>query len=200
MKRVPEELAEKLRGVGDRFLEQGNSGRLDTVAEEAGIPRATLYYYFSGRDDLVTFFLLEKVERVATLNRAAIGGGGTALDRFGKALRATVHELASNPALCLNLMIAVGRADTMADLMAATDRAIMSPLRELLIEARATGEAEVPDVELATSSLMGGISMAVLQRHYRTGDVDPDAIADALVSTAINGIETRTPPPAHITA
>lgn len=192
MKRVPDELAEKLRPVGDRFLEQGHAGRLDTVAEEAGIPRATLYYYFSGRDDLVTFFLLEKVERVAKLVQAAASSDGTALNRFGKALRATIHELASNPALCLNLMIAVGRADTMADLMGATDRAIMSPIRELLIEARATGEADIADIELTTSALMGGISMAVLQRHYLTGDVDPDAIADALVSSAINGIETRT--------
>lgn len=191
MKRVPDDLAEKLRAVGDRFLEQGHAGRLDTVAEEAGIPRATLYYYFSGRDDLVTFFLREKVERVATLIQAATSSDASALTRFADALRATVHELAANPALCLNLMIAVGRADTMADLMAATDQAIMSPLRELLIEARATGEADIVDVELTTSSLMGGISMAVLQRHYRNAEVDPDKIADALVTTAISGIKTR---------
>jgi AcrR family transcriptional regulator len=80
MKKVPEDLAAKLYSVSDRFLDQG--------AEDAGIPRATLYY-FSGKDDLVTLFMQEKMERVATLVQKAKAGEGTALERFEAAMRAS---------------------------------------------------------------------------------------------------------------
>ena len=57
MKKIPEDLADKLYSVSDRFLAQGQDVRIDQVAADVGIPRATLYYYFSGKDDLVTFLM-----------------------------------------------------------------------------------------------------------------------------------------------
>ena len=32
----------------------------------AEIPRATLYYYFSGKDDLIEFFMNDRMDRVRT--------------------------------------------------------------------------------------------------------------------------------------
>ena len=156
MKKVPDDLAEKLYRIGDRFLAQGSEARLDQVAEDLGIARATLYYYFSGRDDLLTFFMQEKLERIAAQVQKAKVGEGSALERFEAAMRAATFELASNPALCLNLMLATGRMEAMAEILSASERAIMAPLRELLIEARAVGDADVADIDLTISSLMGG--------------------------------------------
>jgi TetR/AcrR family transcriptional regulator len=191
MKKVPEDLAEKLYSVGDQFLAQGGEARVDQIVEELGIARATLYYYFSGKDDLITFFMQEKMERIATQVHKAKAGEGTALERFEAALRATVYELASNPALCLNLMIATGRMEAMADVIRAVDRAVMAPLRELLIEARAVGDADVADIDLTVSSLMGGINAAVQQRWAVTGEVDPDEMAQLAVALFLNGVRAR---------
>jgi TetR/AcrR family transcriptional regulator len=191
MKKVPEDLAAKLYSVGDQFLAQGGEARVDQIVEDLGIARATLYYYFSGKDDLITFFMQEKMERIATQVHKAKAGEGTALERFEAAMRATVYELASNPALCLNLMIATGRMEAMADVITAVDRAVMAPLRELLIEARAVGDADVADVDLAISSLMGGINAAVLQRWAVTGEVDPDDVAQLAVTLFFNGVRSR---------
>jgi TetR/AcrR family transcriptional regulator len=191
MKKVPEDLAAKLYAVGDQFLDQGAEGRLDQVAEDAGIPRATLYYYFSGKDDLLTFFMQEKMERIATQVQKAKAGEGTALERFEAAMRASVSELADNPAVCLNLMVATGRIETMADVMIAADRAVMAPLRELLIEARAVGDADVADIDLTVSALMGGVNMAVITRWALTGEIDPDDMSDAVVTQFLNGIRAR---------
>jgi TetR/AcrR family transcriptional regulator len=191
MKKVPEDLAEKLYSVGDQFLAQGGEARVDQIVEELGIARATLYYYFSGKDDLITFFMQEKMERIATQVHKAKAGEGTALERFEAALRATVYELASNPALCLNLMIATGRMEAMAEVIMAVDRAVMAPLRELLIEARAVGDADVADIDLTVSSLMGGINAAVQQRWAVTGEVDPDEMAQLAVALFLNGVRAR---------
>jgi TetR/AcrR family transcriptional regulator len=170
----------------------GAEGRLDQVAEDAGIPRATLYYYFSGKDDLVTFFMQEKMEQVATLVQKAKAGEGTALERFEATMRTSVHEMAGNPALCLNLMIATGRMRAMAEVMMATDRAVLAPLRELLIEARAVGDAHVPaDIDMTVSALMGGVNMAVIHQWAATGEVDADDMSETIVNQFLDGIRAR---------
>ena len=191
MKKVPEDLAAKLYSVGDQFLAQGSEGRLDQIAEDLGIARTKLYYYFSGKDDLVTFFMQEKLKRIATRVQKAKAGEGTALERFETAMQATVYEFANNPALCLNLMIAYGRVEAMAEIIVAADQAVMAPLRELLIEARAVGDADVADIDLTISSLMGGISAAVQQRWAATGEVDPDDMSQLVVTLFLNGVRAR---------
>jgi AcrR family transcriptional regulator len=191
MKKVPDDLAAKLYEVGDQFLAQGADGRIDRVAEEAGIPRATLYYYFSGKDDLVTYFMTEKMSRIATHVEKAKAGEGTALARFGAALEAVVGELASNPALCLNLMVATGRMDSMSDMLIAVDRAVMAPLRELLIEARAVGDVAVDDVDVAVAAVLGAVNTAVMQRWAATGEVDPARMAGLLPRQLIDGLRAR---------
>lgn len=191
MKKVPEDLATKLYSGGDKFLAQGDDVRIDQVAEDLGIARATLYYYFSGKDDLISFLMQEKMERIATQVQRAKAGDGTALERFEAAMRAAIYELASNPALCLNLMLAMGRMEAMAEILTASERAIMAPLRELLIEARAVGDADIADIDLTISSLMGGTNMAVLQRWALTGEVDPDDMSQHAVTLFLNGVRAR---------
>ncbi|MEM9652290.1 MAG: TetR/AcrR family transcriptional regulator [Actinomycetota bacterium] len=191
MKKVPEDLAAKLYRGGDQLLAQGDGVRMERVAEDVGVARATLYYYFAGKDDLLTFLMHEKVHRIADAMRSAQPAGGTALERFEAAMRAAVHELASNPALCLNMVRATGRMEAMAEILASSERAIMAPLRELLIEARAVGDADVADIDLTIASLMGGINMAVLARWALTGEVDPDDMSHNAVNQFLNGVRSR---------
>ena len=191
MKKVPDDLAKKLYDFGDQFLAQGDEVRIDQVAEQVGIARATLYYYFSGKDDLITFLMQEKMERIAARVQQAKASDGSALGRFEAAMRAAIHELASNPALCLNMTLAVGRMEAMADILNASERAIMAPLRELLIEARAVGDADVADIDLTISSFMGGTNMAVLQRWALTREVDADDMASQAVALFLNGVRAR---------
>jgi AcrR family transcriptional regulator len=191
VKKVPEDLAAKLYSIGDQFLAQGDDARIDQVAEDLGIARATLYYYFSGKDDLTTFFMQEKLARLAAEVQKAKAGEGTAMERFEAAMRAAVYELASNPALCLNLTRAVGRMEAMAEILAASEQAVMAPLRELLIEARAVGDADVADIDLTIASLMGGTNMAVLNRWALTGEVDPDDMSQNAVTQFLNGVRAR---------
>lgn len=191
MKKVPEDLRERLFAVADGVLAQGPDVRIDEVAEEAGIPRATLYYYFSGKDDLVTFLMEEKLDRVAAAVEKARAGEGEPVERFEAALMAVTHEFASYPAICLNMVAAMGRLEAMAEMMFAADRAALTPLRELLIEARALGQVDVDDIDLTVAALMGALNMAVLRSYASGVEIDPDALPAALVPQLLNGIKPR---------
>lgn len=191
MKKVPEDLATNLYRCGDQLLAQGDDVRMEQVAEDLGVARATLYYYFSGKDDLISFLMQEKIGRIASQVQKARVGKGSALERFEAAMLAAVYELASNPALCLNMVRATGRMEAMAEVLSSSERAIMAPLRELLIEARAVGDVDVTDIDLTITALMGGTNMAVLSRWALTGEVDPHDMSQSAVTLFLNGVRTR---------
>lgn len=191
MKKVPDELAAKLYRRADRLLARGDDVRMDDVAEDLGVARATLYYYFSGKDDLVTFLMQEKLGHIAARVQEGRSGEGTALERFEAAMRAAVFELASNPALCLHMIRATGRMEAMGEILASSERTIMAPLRELLIEARALGDVDIADIDLTIAAVMGGANMAVLSRWALTGAVDANELSNTAVTLFLNGLRAR---------
>ena len=64
MRRPPPKLVQRLVSASEEVLRPDQSLRLEDIATLIGSARATLYYHFSGRDDLVAF-LLEENLRVA---------------------------------------------------------------------------------------------------------------------------------------
>ena len=59
MRRPPSKLVERLVSVSEEVLRPDPALRLEDIAALIGSARATLYYHFSGRDDLVAFLLEE---------------------------------------------------------------------------------------------------------------------------------------------
>ena len=82
MRSPPPELAERLWDVADRALAQGGELRIDELAELTGVPRATLYYYFSGKDDVVGFLLAQQLQRGTDRIARAVRGRGSAAKRL----------------------------------------------------------------------------------------------------------------------
>ena len=186
VKTPPPELAERLWAVGDRVLEPGTDLRIDELAELTGVPRATLYYYFSGKDDVLAFLLAQKIERGTAAVADAAHGPGTPTERLETVLRAMLSAMADHPALCTRLMGTMA-TDGGGQIMMEIERAIMAPVRELLETGQAAGEfADVDPVD-ATTSLVGAISM-VAMRHTINGDFDPEAVAARLVPQLLHGL------------
>ena len=72
VKSPPAELARRLVGASAEILRPGRELRLEDVAALVGSARATLYYYFSGRDDLIGFLLQEHVTAASAAIDAAV--------------------------------------------------------------------------------------------------------------------------------
>src|SRR5450755_4804791 len=72
-----------LKAAIRQFSENGLAGaRTEQIAEEAGVNKALLYYYFKGKDDLYSAALESVAEGVRVSSLAALQRGGTAGERF----------------------------------------------------------------------------------------------------------------------
>lgn len=192
MKRLPEDLAAKLLDVSDELPKgRGFDITIDEMAKLAGIPRATLYYYFSGRADLVQFYLNDKLERTAQAIEKAAAGEGTLVERLESVLTAILHALAAHPRMCVELPAALKAIDEFEGVVANAQRWVLSPLREILIEGRTTGELVVPDVDLAAVSLVGALNMVGMFQIVTTGTFDAETTAQALVPQLMRGLLPR---------
>lgn len=191
MKTPPPELTQRLIAVSDQLDGTEFDVTIDEVAKLADVPRATLYYYFSGKEDLIAFFLNEKFSLVRDAISSAAATDGSVSDRLTRAMTAILHALSEHPPLCTELPIAVKRAGNMGDVMANADRVLMTPMRELLIEGRATGEFAIPDVDLASIALMGALSFVGMMHLTMSGELDADTVAKNLVPLLVNGLRPQ---------
>jgi len=192
MKQPPEDLAQKLIDASSHFGGTGLDVSMDEVAQSADVPRATLYYYFSGKEDLIDFYLSHKLDTVSTAMEKAAVSEGTVIDRLDGVVRAVLRAMAAQPALCTELPEALRRAKANFSEVAMKAEVVMrQPLRNLLIEGQANGELSVTDIELAIDAIHGALSQVALVRLTRDGELDADAVAEALVPLIISGISAK---------
>jgi len=192
VKTPPDAIAERVIAAYEELEGSGMDMSVDEIAEKAEIPRATLYYYFSGKDDLVAFFVNDKLTRVATAIAKAAAAEGSSSDRLSNAIRSIVVAMVEHPALCTELPHAVKRAGQFAEVAANADRVVMAPMRELLIEGRATGELTVPDARVASQALAGAIMHTTMMRLTLSDEpVDAELLGDQLATTLVEGLRAR---------
>lgn len=180
MKRPPTELAARLRAVADEVLTGDRAPSVDEMAAATQIPRATLYYYFSGRDELVDFLLLDKIETVGAEVSAAAGGSQDPLTQLEAVLCAVVCTVAAYPTLCTVLLARMATLSPMQTLTVAMETSVLRPLEELLAAGVDAGRFEVEDTGLSAHALYGAVSMAARSRFVRDGCIDADRLADTL--------------------
>jgi AcrR family transcriptional regulator len=188
----PPELAERLWAVSDKILAPGTDMKIDELAALAGVPRATLYYYFSGKDDVFAFLLAQKLQRGSAAVAAAAQQPGDAVQRLRGVLRAMLHTLAEQPELCMRLLGAVIDQGDGGQLMAEIERTLMAPVRDLLVEARDRGELIVEDPSSVTLAMMGAVAIVAMARTA-TNTFDPDDTARSLIPLFLDGLRPRSP-------
>ena len=127
MKRPPDNIARKLLDATDRLPESGGFDiSIDEMAAVIGVPRATLYYYFSGKDDLVEFYLNDKLERTAEALEKAAAQEGNPEERLAGILVAIIESLAKYPRMCVELPAAAKGLDSFQSVMANAERWVMA--------------------------------------------------------------------------
>lgn len=193
MKSPPDDIAARLIAVSDGLRGTGFDVTVDDVAKLADIPRATLYYYFSGKDDLVAFFLNHKIGLIERALADAARGDGSVVERIESALRALLDAFAEHPVLCTDLPVAVHRAGDFQEVAMRVDQVVLAPLRELLIEGKATGELRLREPGIVTSALVGALMQAAFMQVVQSGEVDADALSAELLPILVHGLRAEVP-------
>jgi AcrR family transcriptional regulator len=118
----------------------------DDVAKEAGLSRATVYRYFSGRRPLLLALVAREAGRLADVVRAAVAGTDSAADALVAAAGAAVEHLESVEALRFVLehepetvmpFLALDRANQAFDAAAAIAVELLHPWLDAPAAARA---------------------------------------------------------------
>ncbi len=191
MKRLPEDISMKLIDASEKLSGTNLDVSIDEMAQLADIPRATLYYYFSGKDDLVGFFLQDKLNRGSVAVQKAISSEGTVVERLERTLGALMGVMAAHPTLCTEMPVAVKEAGKYEDVVNGAERLMLAPFRELLIEGKATGELAISDVNTASIALMGAVNMVAMFQLVQTSTLDVEKTNAALIPQLISGLLPR---------
>jgi AcrR family transcriptional regulator len=181
VREVPAALAAKLRAVADSFVESFDGVRMEDIAAASGVARATLYYYFSGKDDVLTFLLRSMLDELASTAAAAADGPGDAPTRLRAVIRNQLDHLDAHPTTSQMLIANLGRAGKLPDIAARVNEGFRAPVRRLLAEGAAEGTLrQLADPDLGATALFGAVLVVGLQSLVISGRIDVDAVIDSI--------------------
>lgn len=186
---VPKGLASRLSESAGSFASSFHEIRMDDIAKASGIPRATLYYHFSGKEEVLTFLLRAMLAdlKVSVATAAEVDGDTNA--RLASVVHAQLNHLAANPGTGQLLLSNLGKAGQLPVIAAGIDDGFHAPVRRILLEA---GDVLVDlDVEVVTTALFGAVTIVGFQGLLSSGHIDVERVARTIVRTFWSGITRR---------
>lgn len=188
MKTPPADLAQRLLDTSEHVLYGDPPPRLEDVARLVGASRATMYYYFAGREDLVAFLLTTHTRDAAQSVRSAVNEDDEPEPRLRAMVHAMVTYLGEHPGICAGLLGALGDTGRMSEALQANDLWIATPLREVLREGRKAGVFAIDDVTDAANAILGAILLGVLGRSALGANPTDATFRRRLTEQAVRGV------------
>ncbi len=188
MKSPTPDLARRLAEASEEILRPGRDLRLEDIAAMVGSARATLYYYFSGREDLIAFLLTEHMTAAGQAISEAGRPGQAPAARLRGAVTALVAFLGSRPGVCAGLLSFASAVGQLRSVLAAKDAALAAPLAGILEEGTRTGQLSAGEPVDAANAILGAAMIAVLGRWDRGDDSTSPAFQQALTEQIVRGV------------
>jgi AcrR family transcriptional regulator len=186
---LPEDLAERVDLAAAVFADNGlDATRIDELAKVTGIPRATLYYYFPGKEHILAHLLSRTLSQMTVALTAAAEEPGTGRERLERLVREHLRFIASHGSTYRLLFAELGKAASLVDIAAGVDLAILAPLRSALRAGASDGSLRVDDVGVAASVVYGAVLVAGMEFLLVGGQRAIDQRADAVLSVVLTGL------------
>ncbi len=186
---LPDDLAEKVGLAAEVFAEHGlDATRIDEVARVTGIPRATLYYYFPGKEHILAHLLSATLSEMTVRLEAAVGGDGSGRERLERVIRAHLEFIGSHGSTYRLLFAELGKAASLVDIAAGVDRAVLAPMRAALRAGDEDGSLRVVDVPAAASVVYGAVLVAGMEYLLVAGERDLDGRAASILQVVFDGL------------
>jgi TetR/AcrR family transcriptional regulator len=174
-------MASKLRAAAETLLGSFDDVQMSDIAAAAGVARSSLYYYFTNKDDILTFFLKAMLDELADATAAAVSTTGDAPSRLAAVVRAQLEQLGRHPAASQQLIAHLGRAGRLTDIAARINQGFEEPVRSLLIEGARDGTLRtLPDPELGAAALFGAVLVIGLRSLIVDGRVAVDQVMELI--------------------
>jgi len=190
LRAIPTPPRERLELAVSPFARKGfQATRMEDVAEVTGVPKATLYYHFQGKEQILSWLLASVLREVSEAVQQAVEGPGTAMERLETIVRAQLRVMAANPDACRVLLVDFGRAARIPEITEAIAEAFLRPVQLLLAEGRRDGSVRGPgDDEAASAAIYGAVAAAGMHRPVTHQELEPERIGDVVVGMLTRGL------------
>jgi TetR/AcrR family transcriptional regulator len=186
---VPSTIAAKLARAAELFANRGlDQAKIEDVAEATGVPKATLYYYFTGKEEILAHLLAETLQNTADAVAVALDQPGSGADRLRAVIDAQLAVMAEQPAVCRALISELGRAGRIPEIASAIEAAYYTPVAQVLAEGAADGSLKaVESTSEAVMVIFGAVTITGL--HYLVRDEGlPDEAAPRIAALLMHGL------------
>ncbi len=190
MRTLPPAMRQKVLVAAELFAEQGlDATKMEDIATATGVPKATLYYYFDGKEEILTFLFTEILDEVATAITGALATPGSAADRLGAAVLAHLQVFERFPMASRALQFDLGRAARIPVIASRVDAAFVKPVLTLLIEGANDGSLRPTDhPRLAALGILGAVTTTAINALTVAPVHRTDEVAAELVTLVLSGV------------
>ena len=175
------------------FAERGLDGAtMSEIAGVTGIPRATLYYYFDGKESVFACMCALALDRFEEVLSAALSGTGTAAERLGRLVQAHLDFCAAHPAAFLAMHLDSGRAARRAEMSERILRSYLRPVVRLLGEGVTDGTIRpVANTRTTAAALLGATTAAAENALLSTDKQAVAELYEPIMSLVFHGLDAR---------
>lgn len=179
------------RAALEVFAERGMSrATVEEVAERAGVSRATIYYHFRGKQELLLFLLHHGLERMADRVESAAAASATTADALEAIIDAHVDFFHDHQAFTQVVLSEIWRIDRRHELTPQTLLARdIQVVGEVLVRAKAEGlvRADLGD-ETVIVALFGLVTSAAVYFSAYRREFPRDEVRAALKTIFLEGV------------
>lgn len=190
MRSLPPDMRDKVMAAAELFATEGLDGtKIDDIATVTGVPKATLYYYFDGKEEILAFLFQEVLDEVARAIDDAVSLAGTAAERLRAAVVAHLRVIETYPDASRALQFDLGRAARLPIIDERIESAFRAPIRKLLEDGAADGSLRSVDhPRLAAVAILGIVTTVGINTISLRSSHTVDEVADEILRFVLDGV------------
>jgi AcrR family transcriptional regulator len=172
------------------FDERGyEATSVEEIATRLGVTKSAVYHHVTSKGELLRLALDRALDALFAVTTEPAATSGPAIDRLEHVVRGSVRVLADELPFVRLLLRLRGNTDVERSALERRRR-FDRIVTDLVRAAEAEGDVR-PDVDPAlTSRLLFGTVNSLSEWYRPDGDLSPDALADAVVTTTFAGLRT----------
>ena len=192
MPTVSEKIAAKIRAVAADVLTQDRDPSIDTVAAASGVPRATLYYHFRGKAELLDYMVTELLATASAEVAEASSAPGDASARLSATVNAIADVVVAKPGLAGPMLAVLADPGHYGGAAPNGKAQLGASIRDILAQGNEEGIFEVADPDTATIAILSATIVAASAFLNDPSRNTAAAIRENLVRQLLDGVRQRT--------
>jgi len=190
---MPATVANKLYAAAEVIATKGlENTKIEEIAAASGVPKATLYYYFTGKDDILAFLLRDSLGQLADEVALAADSAGAGSDRLAAVITVQIAHTMGRSGTSRALVGDLGRAIRLPELASAVHKAFYEPIARVLEAGAQDGSLRhLTDPHSDAISIFGAVMMTAMSHNVIPSAKTEHEVAQGVIHLIMNGLAPR---------